>query len=358
MPRKVVFEGQIEHLQILDENGKVDPEIGVPEGLTNELLVEMYKEMLFFRRFDKKALALQRTGQLGTYASLIGQEAAQVGLGYAMNEKDWLVPSFRDQGLMMLRGVPGHKIITYWNGDERGSQYDEGVNCLPICVPVGSQLLHGAGLGKALSLRGEDAACVVCVGDGGTSEGDFHEACNFAGVFDCPTVILIQNNQWAISVPRHRQSAAPTLAQKSIGYGLHGLQVDGNDVMAMYQAGKESLGRARKEKKATILEAFTYRMEDHTTADDASKYRPAEELELWSKRDPMRRLELYLREQGCFDDALLESMEKEVTARVAEQVAAREALEKPDPTDTFRYLYGEMPPHLVEQMEEMKESLS
>ena len=357
MPRKVVFEGKIEHLQILDEEGRVDKKIGVPKGLTDELLVEMYEKMLFFRRFDKKALALQRTGKLGTYASLIGQEAAQVGVGYAMEEKDWLVPSFRDQGLMMLRGVPGSKIITYWNGDERGSQYDESVRCLPICVPVGSQMLHGVGLAMAMKLKKEKAAVVTCIGDGGTSEGDFHEACNFAGVFEAPFVALIQNNQWAISVPRHRQSASSTLAQKALAYGIHGIQVDGNDIMAMYQVAKEALERARNKGEATIIEAFTYRMEDHTTADDASKYRPQEEVDAWSQRDPLQRLETYLRGRKKLTDKKIAEMEERAAQQVAQEVADREALSKPEPTDTFRYLYGEMPPHLQEQMEEMKESL-
>lgn len=357
MPRKVVFEAQIEHLQILDEKGRVDKDLGVPSGLDNDKLLEMYRWMLFFRRFDEKALALQRTGRLGTYASLIGQEAAQVGAGYAMKDGDWLVPSFREQGLMMVRGVPGSKIITYWNGDERGSQYDEGVNVLPICVPVGSQLLHGVGLAMAERLKGTANAVLACIGDGGTSEGDFHEACNFAGVYNAPAVILVQNNQWAISVPRHAQSAAPTLAQKAIAYGIHGIQVDGNDAMAMYEAVREALDRAREGGGPTLVEAFTYRIEDHTTADDASKYRPTEEVEEWKKKDPIHRLGLYLRDQGALTDEQIAKWEEEIAEEVAQQVADREALSKPDPLETFRHLYEEIPPHLQEQMEDMKSFL-
>jgi pyruvate dehydrogenase E1 component alpha subunit len=357
MPRKVVFEAKIEHLQILNEKGKVDKKIGVPEGLDNDKLLEMYRWMLFFRRFDEKALALQRTGRLGTYASLIGQEAAQVGAGYAMAEGDWLVPSFREQGLMMVRGVPGSKIITYWNGDERGSQFDEGINVLPICVPVGSQLLHGVGLAMAQRLKGNNNAVLACIGDGGTSEGDFHEACNFAGVYNAPAVILVQNNQWAISVPRHAQSAAPTLAQKAIAYGMHGIQVDGNDAMAMYEAVREALDRAREGGGPTLVEAFTYRIEDHTTADDASKYRPNEEVEEWKKKDPIHRLGLYLKSKKVLTDEMIATWEEEIAEEVAQQVADREALPKPDPLDTFRHLYEEIPPHLQEQMEDMKSFL-
>lgn len=358
MPRKTVFQSEIQHLQILDEKGQVDKSLGVPEALTNERLLAMYRWMMFFRRFDEKALALQRTGRLGTYASLIGQEAAQIGVAFAMAPQDWLVPSFRDQGLMMARGVKGSKIISYWNGDERGSSYDEGINVLPICVPVGSQMLHGTGIAMAKAYQKEEAAVVACIGDGGTSEGDFHEACNFAGIFNAPVVMLIQNNQWAISVPRDHQTASQTLAQKAIGYGIEGVQVDGNDVMAMFKAAQDALEKARKGGGPTLIEAVTYRMEDHTTADDATKYRDPSEVEAWKPRDPLKRLEIYLREAGCLTDEMIEKMNAEILEEVAQEVADREAQPKMDPLDTFRYVYEEIPPHLAEQMAEMQESLS
>ncbi|MEM1007402.1 MAG: pyruvate dehydrogenase (acetyl-transferring) E1 component subunit alpha [Myxococcota bacterium] len=358
MPRKVVYEAKIEHLQILNEEGKVDKAVGVPEALTPERLSEMYRWMLFFRRFDEKALALQRTGRLGTYASLIGQEATQVGAAYAMEKQDWLVPSFREQGIMMLRGVPGSKIITYWNGDERGSHFEEGINCLPICVPVGSQLCHGVGLAIAMAKRKQDAVVLSFVGDGGTSEGDFHEACNFAGAFNAPAVILIQNNHWAISVPRHKQTAATTLAQKAIAYGMPGLQFDGNDVMASYVATQEALNWARSGNGPMLLEAVTFRMEDHTTADDATKYRDDAEVEAWRPRDPLLRLEKYLRRKKKLNNNIIKTWEAEIAQEVAREVEAREALSAPDPLDTFRHLYAEIPQHLEAQMQEMKESLT
>jgi pyruvate dehydrogenase E1 component alpha subunit len=357
MPRKTVFKGEIQHLQILNEQGQVDTQIGVPEALSEDRLLEMYRWMRFFRRFDEKALALQRTGRLGTYASLIGQEAAQVGVAYAMAPQDWLVPSFRDQGLMMVRGVKGSKIITYWNGDERGSCYDEGVNVLPICVPVGSQMLHGVGLAMASAYKGNDTAVVACIGDGGTSEGDFHEACNFAGTYNAPVVMLIQNNQWAISVPRDHQTASDTLAQKAIAYGIEGIQVDGNDVMGMYQAAYDALNKARAGGGPTLIEAFTYRMEDHTTADDASKYRDQSEVDAWKPRDPIARLETYLRNAGRLSDEDIAKMEAEIEQEVAQEVADRDNMDKPDPLDTFRYVYEEIPPHLAKQMAEMQETL-
>lgn len=358
MPRKVAYQAQIEHLQILQENGQIDTSLGVPHGLSNEKLLEMYRSMLFFRRFDEKALALQRTGRLGTYASLIGQEATQVGIGFAMQDQDWLVPSFREQGVMMIRGVPGSKVITYWNGDERGSVFDESIRVLPICVPVGSQMCHATGLAMALDRREKGAAVVAFIGDGGTSEGDFHEACNFAGVFQAPLVIVVQNNQWAISVPRHRQSAAPTLAQKALAYGMPGLQFDGNDVMAAYQAASEALEHARSGRGPMLLEALTYRMEDHTTADDAKKYRDPKEVEAWRPKCPMRRLETYLRAQKTLTDEILQTFEKDAAERVAKEVADREALPAPIATDTFRHLFHTMPPHLQEQMAEMEEHLA
>lgn len=357
MPRKTVFKAEIQHLQILNEKGQVDEKLGVPKGLDDDRLLEIYSRMVFFRRFDEKALALQRTGRLGTYASLIGQEAAQAGVGYAMAPQDWLVPSFRDQGLMMIRGVRGSKIITYWNGDERGSQYDEGINVLPICVPVGSQMLHGVGMAMAKAYLKENAAVVACIGDGGTSEGDFHEACNFAGTYNAPVVMLIQNNQWAISVPREVQTASQTLAQKAIGYGIEGVQVDGNDVMGMYQAAQDALEKARSGGGPTLIEAVTYRMEDHTTADDASKYRDQSEVDAWKPKDPILRLETYLRNAKKLDDAKIEAINADALEKVAAEVAHRESLPKPDPLDTFRYVYEEIPPHLAKQMDEMKESL-
>lgn len=357
MPRKVVFTDEIHHLQILDTTGKVDTKIGVPESLNPDKLLDIYRWMVFFRRFDRKALALQRTGRLGTYPSLIGQEAVQAGAGFAMSNNDWLVPSFREQGIMMVRGVPGSKILAFWGGDERGSCFEKGINSLPVCVPVGSQTLHGVGLAMAFAYQKKDAAVLTFIGDGGTSEGDFHEGCNFAGVFQAPVVIVIQNNHWAISVPRHRQSMSPTLAQKAFAYGIPGVQVDGNDVMAVYQVIHEALQRARSGGGPTLVEAVTYRMEDHTTADDASKYRAAEEVEAWKPKDPISRLEKYLRSKKMLDDALQAQIEKEADDKVGKEVADRDAMPAPDPLETFRHLYETMPPHLAKQLVEMQETL-
>ncbi len=357
MPVKTVFKGEIKYIQILDEKGKLDKKQGIPKGLTKEDLVKAYEWMVYMRLFDEKALLLQRTGRLGTYLCLTGQEAAQVGAGLALTEKDWLVPSFREHGLMMMKGVPGYRILAYWGGDERGSSFDKNIRSLPISVPVASQLTHAAGLAMATAYKGEKAAVLACVGDGGTSEGDFHDSCNFAGVFKAPLVILIQNNQWAISVPRKKQTASETLAQKALAYGIRGVQVDGNDVLGVYSVVREALELAREKRVPTVVEAITYRMKDHSTADDAKKYRDPEEEKEWQKKDPITRLEKFLLSEGELDQNKIEEIHRRAKERVEEDVKARDAMGEPDPLDAFRHLYGEIPPHLKLEMEELKKYL-
>jgi pyruvate dehydrogenase E1 component alpha subunit len=227
------------------------------------------------------------------------------------------------------------------------------MRCFPISVPVGSQWQHGAGVGMGLALRGEDAAAVVFGGDGSTSEGDFHEAVNWAAVFRAKTVFVIQNNQWAISIPLKGQTASETLAQKAHAYGIPGLQVDGNDVLAVYVATKEALERARRGDGPTLIEAVTYRLGDHTTADDASRYRSADELELWQGRDPLKRMRILLDGRGLWDDAREAALVEETTRWVDEQVKAFEAMPPQDPAEIFRHMYADLPPNLQEQMESL-----
>lgn len=349
MPRVKVHESVVERLEILD------PEGGLDEALMPDLaagsIIEGYQEMVRLRLFDDKAVKLQRQGRMGTWPPLKGQEAAQIGVAMAMRESDWLIPSFRDQGVMIHHGVPAHLVYAYWAGDERGSAFPEGVRCFPIAVPVGSQLTHGAGVGLSLKLRGEDSVAVTFCGDGATSEGDFHEALTFAGVFKTNTVFVIQNNGWAISIPRSAQTAAATLAQKGDGYGIPAIQVDGNDLLAVYAATTEAIERARSGEGPTLIEAVTYRLGDHTTADDAGRYRPAEELAKWSARDPLLRVRRWLESKGLWDDTREEVLQAEATAWVEAQVEAMNAMPPPDPAEIFRHMYAEVPPHLAEQME-------
>lgn len=348
MPRTRVYEAVTERLEILAVDGSVDAEL-MPD-LAPAVIRDLYRDMVKMRAYDDKALKLQRQGRMGTWPPIRGQEAVQAGVARAMGDADWLIPAFREHGVMLLRGVPGHLIYAYWAGDERGSHFPEGLRVFPIAVPVGSQWQHGTGVGLSLKLRGEAAAAVVFGGDGSTSEGDFHEALNCATVFGSRTVFVIQNNQWAISVPLRHQTATPTLAQKAHAYGLPGIQVDGNDAFAVYVAAKTALERARRGDGPTLIEAVTYRMGDHTTADDASRYRPAEEVETWQAKDPVLRLRRYLEPAGLWDEDQEQALAAEVTHWVDEQVAALEAMPPQDPDEIFTSMYAELPPNLREQM--------
>lgn len=356
MPRTKVYEAVTERLEILDTEGRVDSDL-MPE-IDPSRIRDLYRDMVLMRTFDTKALKMQRQGRMGTWPPIKGQEAVQAGVAMAMGEEDWLIPAFREHGIMVLRGVPLHLIFAYWAGDERGSSFPEGVRCFPVAVPVGSQWQHGTGVGLSLKLRGEEAVAVTFGGDGSTSEGDFHEAVNCAGVFGTKTVFVIQNNQWAISVPLHQQTAAETLAQKAHAYGIPGVQVDGNDVFAVFAAATEAIERTRRGEGPWLIEAVTYRLGDHTTADDASRYRRAEELEEWEGRDPILRLRRYLVAQGLWDDDQESILLEEATSWVDGQVKALEELEPQSPDEIFTSMYEAMPPHLVEQMQSLAEEVS
>ena len=351
MPRTRVYEAVTERLEILDPAGLVDETL-LPD-LDAELIRRLYRDMVRLRSFDEKALKLQRQGRMGTWPPIKGQEAVQAGVALAMIEADWLIPAFREHGVMVLHGVPAHLVYAYWRGDERGSCFPEGVRCFPVAVPVGSQWQHGTGVGLSLKLRREPAAAVVFGGDGSTSEGDFHEAVNCAGVLKTHTVFVIQNNQWAISVPLHQQTASETLAQKAHAYGVPGLQVDGNDVFAVYVAARDALERARSGLGPTLIEAVTYRLGDHTTADDASRYRAAEEVEAWAERDPILRLRRFLEARELWDEGQEAVLAEEVAKWVEEQVAAAEAMPPQDPRDLFTHMYAQLPPNLEEQMQSL-----
>jgi pyruvate dehydrogenase E1 component alpha subunit len=355
MPRTKVYEAVTERLEILDTEGRVDSDL-MPE-IDPSRIRDLYRDMVLMRTFDSKALKLQRQGRMGTWPPIKGQEAVQAGVALAMGESDWLIPAFREHGIMVLRGVPLHLVYAYWAGGERGSCFPEDVRCFPVAVPVGSQWQHGTGVGLSLKLRGEDAVAVTFGGDGSTSEGDFHEAVNCAGVFGAKTVFVIQNNQWAISIPLHRQTAAETLAQKAHAYGIPGLQVDGNDVFAVYAAATEAIERTRRGEGPSLIEAVTYRLGDHTTADDASRYRPDEELEKWEGRDPILRLRRYLVEQGLWDDDQETVLLEEATSWVDAQVQALEEMEPQAPEEIFTSMYAALPPHVVEQMQSLVEEV-
>lgn len=319
-----------------------------------ETLKRLYRYMVLTRLFDKKAVALQRTGQLGTYPPNIGQEAIGVGIGAAMEKDDIFCPYYREYGAMFWRGVKMEEILLYWGGDERGSLFENCPRDFAICVPIASQTLHAAGAAFALQYRGEKQAVVTVVGDGGTSRGDFYESMNVAGIWNLPVVFVVNNNQWAISVPRSKQTKAQTFAQKGIAAGIPGLQVDGNDIFAVKQAVQEATEKARNGQGPTVIEAISYRMGDHTTADDASRYRPNEELEINKASDPIERLKNYMISQNMWDETQETQCYESVQNEVEKAVKVFLDTQPPPPEDMFDNLYAELPEQYHAQREAVK----
>lgn len=347
MPVTTLVSFSVERVEVLDPEGNVDANL-MPD-LSGERIQELYRWMVLTRRFDERMLKLQRQGRIGTFARVTGQEGAQLGAAFALGDQDWMVPAFREAGIFLVRGMRMEHFLQYWGGDERGNVMPEGVRMLPAAIPVGTHMLHAVGLAWATKQRGESAAVLTSFGEGATSEGDFGEAMNFAGVFQAPVVFLCQNNQWAISLPYSRQTAACTVAQKALGYGMPGTQVDGNDVFAVYRVAAEALDRARNGGGPSLIEAHTYRVTDHTTSDDARRYRSDEEVEVWRRRDPIDRLVRYMKKEGLLDDAGEAAANAGADRQVAEAVAAFEAVEPPSPEEIFAHVYAEITPPLAEQ---------
>jgi pyruvate dehydrogenase E1 component alpha subunit len=336
-----------ERFQVLDESGKVRADL--EPKLTGDDLRRMYERMSLARVADTKAVKLQRQGRLGTYASSRGHEACQVGGASVLTGDDWFFPYFRDMGVYITLGYPLSDYFHFWMGNEAGLRTPAGLNIFPLAIPVASQILHAVGAGMAANYRKLRIAVMATFGDGATSEGDFHEAMNFAGVFKTPNVFICYNNQFAISVPRSRQTASPTIAQKSAAYGFSGVQVDGNDVLAVYAAAKEAAERARSGGGPTLIEAYTYRMGDHTTSDDASRYRSKDEVFEWEKKDPMARFRLYLKNKGLWDEAYEKNVQEKAAATV--EKAVEEAETRPPATveDLFVHTYAAMTPNLRDE---------
>src|SRR5436190_533641 len=297
-------------------------------------LLALYRGMVLTRAFDLKAVSLQRTGRLGTYAVSLGQEAVSVGIASAMREEDVLLPSYRDNGTLLWRGTKMEEILLFWGGDERGNLSSGPAHDFPYCIPVGSQAPHAAGVAYAFKFRKEPRVAVCLFGDGATSKGDVWEAMNFAGVWKLPVVFVANNNQWAISVPLRLQTASQTLAQKAIAAGFAGEQVDGNDVIAVHAAMAEAVADARGGKGPHLIEALTYRLSDHTTADDAGRYRPAEEVQARWKEEPIARLRTYLVSQNAWGKADEEQLVAECQQRV-ETAVERYLSVGPRPPETM-----------------------
>lgn len=345
---RTVAEFRVQYLQHLDAQGGV---VGELPGFAHDdgELLKLFAAMLRARLFDAKAVNLQRTGKLGTYASCLGQEATHVGVAAALRPEDCVSIVYREVGTLLWRGVRMTEVLLYWGGDERGNDFAGPRHDFPWCVPIATQTLHAAGAAMAFKVRKEPRCALAYIGDGGTSEGSFYEAINLAGAKQLPVVFMVVNNKWAISVPIEEQTAARTLAQKAIAAGIPGLQVDGNDVIAVRAATEAALARARAGGGPTVIEALSYRLGDHTTADDASRYRQAAEVAAAWELEPMIRLRKLLSARGILDETREQAMKAEFTREI--EAAVAEYLNTPKaPTDSmFDYLFANPPPYLESQ---------
>jgi len=348
----VVAKFEIEFLQYLDADGKLVRE-DLPEFAKDiKQLVEAYKLMSFVRVFDTKSIALQRTGKLGTYASCLGMEAAHVAIGSAMHKDDVFAPMYREYGAQFQRGVQPREVLLYWGGDERGNAFVGQKHDFAWSVPIATQCLHAAGAALAFKIRKEPRVAVAVVGDGGTSKGDFYGAINVGGAMNLPLVVVIVNNQWAISVPRKLQTGAKTLAQKGIAAGVESIQVDGNDLIAMRAALDHALKRAREGHGGSVIEAVTYRLSDHTTADDARRYRPDDEVKAAWQREPLKRLKAYLIAHKAWSDQQEEAWKADCGTRVDAEVNAYLGTKSQATGAMFDYTYAEVPADLAAQRAE------
>src|SRR5690625_1935694 len=343
-------------LEIMDVDGKIiNPDLD--PKLKKEEVLKIYKTMTLGRVADIRAVQYQRQGRLLTFPPNIGQEATQVGAAAALKEGDWLSPAFREMNMMLYKGVPLENIYLYWYGNEMGSKFPRETHVLPVNIIIGSQVAIGAGIAMANQKQGKDEIAVAVIGDGGTSHGDFNEAINFAGSFNAPLVVLVQNNQYGISTPTEKQTKAETLAQKAVAAGIKGIQVDGNDVFAMYVAMKEAAEHARSGKGPVLIEAMTYRIGAHTTSDDPSLYRSEEEVEEWKKRDPIDRLRKYMTAKKWWTEKDEEQLDEENNKYVQDVFAKVEHTGDYDLKEVFEYTYSEMTPNQVEQYDNYKKFL-
>jgi pyruvate/2-oxoglutarate/acetoin dehydrogenase E1 component/TPP-dependent pyruvate/acetoin dehydrogenase alpha subunit len=321
--------------------------------LSPQLLKRLYEQMVFGRHFDEKATNMSTLREIGTYAPSKGQEGAQVGSVAALEDGDWFVPMYRDNASMLAFGLPAEKLLQFWGGDERGMQIPEGLQMLPLAIPVASQLLHAVGIAMAKRLQREKSVAFTCTGDGGTSKGDFHEALNLAGVYDLPVVFGVENNQWAISVKRNGQTASKTIAQKAVAYGFEGILVDGNDVIASFEATKYAVDKARRGGGPTLIEYSTYRLGPHTTAELVSnKLKAPDEILEWEKKSPILRLERYLEFRGLLDERYRQSVAESAKRMTDDAVHAYRSTPPAGPRAIFDYTYSSPTDRLLEEWAE------
>lgn len=349
---------EVKRVQYLDEKGEL---VGDRPEISEETMRNLYEWMVQIRVFDEKTIELQQEGKIGVYAQFKGQEVAQVGSAFSMGDEDWIYPSYRESGVYLVRGMPMEQTFLYMMGEIQDATLAEaeelGINpnVFPVQIIIAAQCIHAVGGAWASKYRNENSVSVTYVGEGGTSEGDFHEAMNFAAVYDLPVIFFVQNNQWAITTPVEKQMATKTVAQKVEAYGIHGIQVDGNDVLAVYETMKEALALAR-EGKPVLIEAMTYRQGPHTTLDDDSRYREERELEQWLEKDPLKRMKTFLINEGLWDEKRDEELYKKAEEKVLEayDLAVKKATSKVE--DLFDIVYEEKTEELSEQQEEARKS--
>jgi pyruvate dehydrogenase E1 component alpha subunit len=343
-------------VQILDADGRVLPGAAVPD-LSDERLLAMYEDLVLARRFDQRAITLQRQGRIATYAPMTGQEGSQVATSHALDEDDWLFPTYREHAAAHVHGVDLDSVLAPSAGYREGYAIPDGVNVMPEYIPIATQVPQAMGMAWGFAMQGQSERAVLChLGDGATSEGDFHEGLNFAGVFDVPAVFVCNNNQWAISVPRERQTASETIAQKARAYGLEGVRVDGLDPLAVYEVTRAALAKARDpgpgERRPTLIESVQYRFGAHTTADDPSVYRDDETAAAWRERDPLDRLQAFLTDRGLLEEEGVDAIESRADERVDDAVAAVED-RSTSPDLLFDHVYESPTPRLRAQREEL-----
>lgn len=349
MPRKTAYRAEIDYLQILDEDGNLDVDLA-RDTLSDADVRALYEQMIVCREFDEQAFLLQRSGRMGTFPQNKGHEATSLGAARALRRGiDHVVPYYRDNAALFHHGLPLHYILLHWMGDERGNAIPANLMINPICVAIGAQTLHAVGIAWACKLRGDGRAVYCSFGDGATSTGDFHEAMNFAALFKLPVVFSCANNGYAISVPCCQQTAAETFAQKALAYGMPAVRVDGNDLFAVYKAHRDAAERARAGEGPGFIECVTYRLGDHTTADDARRYRPPDELQAAVARDPLVRTRKYLEARGLWDAARQARAEERAKALVHEVVEVAINIARPSPEDLFDHTFAQLPPILQKQ---------
>lgn len=337
--------------QVLKPEGELVDDVSV--DISTELMLDMYRHMVTARIFDRKAITLQRQGRMGTYPPFEGQEAAQIGSAIAMKKEDWMFPTYRDHAAGMTKGQPMSTVLLYWMGRLEGGIGTKELNILPPSVPIATHLLHAVGAAWAAKIQRQSRATIAYFGDGASSEGDCHEALNFAGLHKLPIVFLCQNNGFAISVPFARQSASRTISQRAIAYDIEGIRVDGNDVFAVYQAVSAARARAMAGQGPTLIEAVTFRNGAHTTADDPKRYRDADLTSEWKEhRDPIRRLRLYLERSNLWTDVDEADLLETANAKIDEALAYVKACGDIRPEEMFNHVYAEDPWHLAEQRAE------